>query len=101
MMAELIPCTTMFSNGSEYEWFIENQCEKCTKFRKGYCRTYRMTEKARWDEKYFPYDDLQDIKGYAGKHCKRFTTEKQKRQPRQCKGQLELYDTVVLTEVKR
>ena len=35
-----------------------------------------MTEKARWDEKYFPYDDLMDYKGYGGKECKRFTTEK-------------------------
>ena len=33
-------------------------------------------EKARWDEKYFPYDDLMDYEKYAGKECKRFTTEK-------------------------
>lgn len=75
-MAELIECKTMFSNGTEYEWFLEHNCFRCTRFRKGYCRTYRMTEKARWDEKYFPYDDLMDYKGYAGKKCKRFTEEK-------------------------
>lgn len=75
-MSKLIPCKTMFSNGSEYMWFLEHQCDQCTRFRKGYCRTFRMMEKARWDEKYFPYDDLMDYEKYAGKKCKRFTTEK-------------------------
>lgn len=91
-MAELIECKTMFSNGTEYEWFLEHNCFRCVRFRKGYCRTYRMTEKARWDEKYFPYDDLMDYKGYGGKECKRFTTEKQNvvRHKKQIKGQMEM-----------
>lgn len=38
-----------------------------------------MTEKARWDEKYFPYSDLMDYKQYGGKECKRYTTERQTR----------------------
>ena len=78
-MAELVPCKHMFSNGSEYMHFIETQCDKCTRFKNGYCRTFRMTDKARWDEKYFPYDDLLEYEQYAGKVCKRFTTEKPKR----------------------
>ena len=51
-----------------------------------------MTEKARWDEKYFPYDDLMDYKGYGGKECKRFTTEKQKviRHAKQAEGQIKM-----------
>ena len=73
---ELVECGSLFSNGTEYEWFLEHQCYKCTKFRKGYCRTYRMTELARFNEKYFPYSDLMDYKHYGGKVCKRFTTEK-------------------------
>ena len=91
-MAKLIECTTMFSNGSEYEWFLEHNCFRCTRFRKGYCRTYRMTEKARWDEKYFPYADLMDYEGYGGKECKRFTDEKQTRvrRPKQLDGQIEM-----------
>lgn len=91
-MAEMIECKTMFSNGTEYEWFLENQCFRCTRFRKGYCRTYRMTEKARLDEKYFPYDDLMDYKGYGGKACKRFTTEKLRvvRHVKQVEGQIEM-----------
>lgn len=92
MSAELIKCETMFSNGTEYEWFLETQCFRCTRFRKGYCRTYRMTENARWDEKYFPYDDLMDFKGYGGKACKRFTTEKPKvaRNSKQIEGQIKM-----------
>lgn len=46
-MSKLIPCKTMFSNGTEYQWFLEHQCDQCTRFRKGYCRTFRMMEKAR------------------------------------------------------
>lgn len=90
MSAELIECKTVFSNGTEYEWFLENQCFQCTRFRNGCCRIYRMIEKARWDEKYFPYDDLMDYRKYAGKDCKRFTTEKPKvvRHGKQVEGQM-------------
>lgn len=89
---ELVPCTTMFSNGTEYMWFIEQWCDRCTRFRKGYCRVFRMTEKARYDEKYFPYDQLMDYKKYAGKACKRFTEEKQTRtrHAQQIPGQMEM-----------
>ena len=87
-----IPCTTMFSNGSEYEWFIENYCMNCARYRKGYCRTYRRTEQARFDEKYFPYDDLLDHPMYAGKACKRFTKElpRVKRGRKQVAGQVSM-----------
>lgn len=85
-------CKHMFSNATEYMWFLEHQCELCTRFRKGYCRTFRMTEKARWDEKYFPYEDLLEHPRYAGKYCKRFTTEKpvKKWQRKQVKGQTQM-----------
>lgn len=91
-MAELVECKHMFSNGSEYEWFIEHNCDRCTRFKKGYCRTFRMTEKARWDEKYFPYSDLMEYEQYAGKVCKRFTTEKpiKKWHRKQIDGQMEM-----------
>lgn len=91
MSAEQIECKTMFSNGTEYEWFLEHQCFRCARFRKGYCRTYRMTEQARWDEKYFPYDDLMDFKGYGGKTCKRFTTDiVRNRKQKQVEGQIRM-----------
>lgn len=91
MADELVPCTHMFSNGSEYEYFIEKNCENgCTRFRKGYCRVFRMTEKARFDPKYFPYDALMEYEHYAGKYCKRYTTEKpiRTRHQKQIEGQI-------------
>lgn len=89
-----VKCTTMFSNGTEYEWFIEHYCMKCARYRKGYCRTYRRTEQARWDEKYFPYEDLLDHTRYAGKACKRFTEElpKVERHRKQVEGQVSVDD---------
>ena len=76
-MAELVACQHVFSNGSEYMYFIETQCDQCTRFRNGRCRTFVATEKARWNEKYFPYNDLMEYAGgCAGKKCRRFTTAK-------------------------
>ena len=51
-----------------------------------------MTEKARCDEKYFPYSDLMEYEQYAGKVCKRFTTEKpiKKWHRKQIDGQTEM-----------
>ena len=91
-MSELIPCETMFSNGSEYQWFLEHNCDRCTRFRNGQCRTFNLMEKAQFDEKYFPYNELMDYKGYGGKECKRFTDEKpvRKRHQKQIDGQTEM-----------
>lgn len=91
-MAELTECKSVFSNGTEYMWFLENQCERCTRFRNGRCRIYSAIEQARWDENCFPYADLMDYKGYAGKECKRFTTEKPavQRQRKQIDGQIRM-----------
>lgn len=93
----LVPCTRMFSNGSEYEWFIENNCMNgCTRFRKGYCRIFRMTEKARFDPKYFPYDALLQYERYAGMECKHYTTAipSRKRKPKLIEGQLTMEQLV-------
>ena len=90
MPAELIECKTMFSNGSEYEWFLETQCDRCTRYRRGLCRIFCDIEVARLDEKYFPYSDLMDFKGYAGKTCKSFTTEKLTRHRTVLKGQISM-----------
>lgn len=51
-----------------------------------------MTEKARWDEKYFPYTDLMDFKGVGGKACKRFTDAKPEKKwhRHQIEGQTEM-----------
>ena len=91
-MHDMTECRHMFSNGSEYEWFLENQCYLCALFKKGHCRTFRMLEKARWDERFFPYSELMNYKGYGGKACKRFTTEKRHvvRTVKQIDGQMEL-----------
>jgi len=52
---------------------------------------------ARFDEKYFPYDDLLDIKGYGGKVCKKFTDEKISRHQRpqkQLEGQISMEEVM-------
>lgn len=93
MEDELIPCEYPFSNGTEYEIFLESQCDHCTLFRKGRCKTYRLIEEARWDIKVFPFDQLMDYARYGGKVCIRFTTEKRfhkKRAPRQIAGQMKM-----------
>ena len=90
-MSATVPCKTMFSNGMEFEWFIEHNCERCTRFRGGNCKVYRACQLARWDETKFPYDNLLDFAdGYAGKACRLFTDEPMKRQRRekQISGQI-------------
>lgn len=87
----------MFSNGTEFEWFIEKQCEKCTKFRKGRCKTFRALCDARFDESRFPYESLLDFAGgYAGKRCKAFTDEpiQRKRHNKPIAGQFTLESEV-------
>jgi hypothetical protein len=78
-MIETVECKSIFSNGTEYVWFLEHFCWNCTRFRKGRCRIYNAIEDARFDVSRFPYADLMDYKnGYAGKVCKSFTTERQR-----------------------
>lgn len=92
-MPETIPCTRMFSNGTEYEWFIETQCANCKRFRKGRCRVYNACEDARFDSSRFPYDDLLDYaEGYAGKLCRHFTDQpiQRTRHETPIDGQMEL-----------
>ena len=93
-MSETVPCESVFSNGTEFEWFVENQCEKCTRFRNEKCRIFRACCAAMWDISKFPYDDLLDFKGgYAGKLCKNFTKEpiKRSRRVHNPKGQLDFF----------
>ena len=87
-MAELIDCTTLFSNGTEYEWFIEHNCESCTRFRNWQCAIVHRLENARFDETVFPYEELWDYKGFGGKKCKRWSNEPVKRHRRNVKGQV-------------
>ncbi len=89
-MAELIDCTSLFSNGSEYMWFIENNCESCTRFRNWQCAIVHKLENARFDESVFPYESLWDYKGCAGKKCKEWTNEPVKRHRRNVKGQMKM-----------
>jgi hypothetical protein len=74
--SDKIPCQHMFSNGTEYELFLETQCFKCTRFRNWHCRIVNACERARFlGEKVFPFDDLMDWSGgYGGKTCKSYTT---------------------------
>ena len=85
-----IPCKTVFSNGMEFEMFLE-RCETCTRYRNSRCRIVQACNRAMWDSKYFPYDDLNDWSdGYGGKTCKHYTEEPQTRNrtTRQTKGQM-------------
>ena len=84
---EKIPCRGIFSNGTEYELFLETQCFKCKRFRHWHCRILNKIECARFvGEKVFPFDDLMDWSGgFGGKTCKSFTTLPTERKPRQIK----------------
>lgn len=90
-MAELIDCNSMFSNGSEYEWFIEHNCESCKRFRNWQCAIVHELENARFDESLFPYEKLWDFAGgVAGKKCKHWTNEPIKRHRKNVKGQIKM-----------
>lgn len=85
-----IPCTTIFSNGMEYECFVEHNCERCTRFRKGKCKIFNACEQARFDKSKFPYEYLLDYEsGLAGKECRLFTNmpAERKRKNKQIQGQ--------------
>lgn len=88
---ELVECKSMFSNGTEYEWFIENNCDSCKRFRNWQCSIVHALENARFDETLFPYDKLLDYAhGYAGKRCKEWTNEPIKHHRRNVKGQISM-----------
>ena len=90
-MSEMIPCTSPFSNGTEFEWFIETQCERCTRLRNGQCRVYKACWYAYYgDMDKFPYNDLLEYKQYAGKKCKHWTDKpiEKKRKEHIIKGQI-------------
>ena len=92
---ERVQCESMFSNGTEYEYFLETQCFRCKRFRNGRCFIYNAIEDARWEgEKVFPFDELLEWDGgLAGKACKRFTEVpiRRKRKPKKpVEGQTEL-----------
>lgn len=95
MSEEWIDCTKLFSNGTEYEIFLE-RCEHCTRYRNMRCRILTACEMARFDEKYFPYKDLMDHARYGGKRCRHFTTEKPRRKKRvgSIEGQMTIEDLI-------
>ena len=85
---KLIDCETMFSNGTEYEWFLDHNCFQCKRFRNWQCAIVHRLEMARFDETVFPYEHLWDYEKYGGKKCKKFTTEPIRRYRRNVKGQI-------------
>ena len=91
-MIEPVPCTRIFSNGTEFEFFIEIQCAKCFRFRNGKCRIFNACMDARYDASKFPYSDLLEFEHYAGKRCKSFTDKplERKRRNVQIVGQIEM-----------
>ena len=91
----LIPCKHMFSNGTEYELFLEH-CFECVRFRNWKCRVLSACEKARFvGESAFPFGDLLEWEHYGGKVCKHFSTEKIKRLQKKAvvfPGQMDLFE---------
>lgn len=90
---EWVDCTCIFSNGTEFELFVETQCGNCTRYRNDHCRVLNRCYKAIFDASEFPYDDLLDHVKYGGKRCKHKTTEKPavKRHKKQITGQMSLF----------
>ena len=80
MKHKMIACRHIFSNGTEFELFMESQCFKgCVHYRNDHCRILNRIYMAMWDENKFPFDDLLEFEGVGGKVCKKFTTEAIKR----------------------
>lgn len=96
MSDELVLCKHIFSNGTEFEFFIETQCEKCKRFRNGKCKIYNACWEARWNEDKFPYSYLLEYEHYAGKKCKMFTDKpiERKRKEHKIEGQESLFKEV-------
>ena len=90
-MTEWVDCKSIFSNGTEYECFLEHNCFTCARFRNWQCAIVHKLENSRWDESLFPYDKLLDYNdNSAGKKCKEYTTELPKRHRRNVKGQISM-----------
>lgn len=92
-MSEWVDCKHLFSNGTEFEWFLDTQCfNGCKLFRNGKCRIYNAICYAMIDKNKFPYDDLlENAKWYAGMKCKSYTTEAHRSHTRRpIRGQIAL-----------
>jgi len=85
-----IPCESIFSNGTDFEWFIEHNCERCKRYRNGRCKVFSACCAAMWDKSKFPYKYLLDYEGYGGKECILFTDKpmKRKKKNRELEGQI-------------
>ena len=83
MMPETKPCESIFSNGTQFEIFMETQCFKgCVYYRNDHCRILNRIYLAMiWPEK-FPFEDLLDAVEYGNKYCKRYSTDRKPRQRR-------------------
>ena len=68
-MPRIMKPSTPFSNGTEYEMFIDNFCARCDKGKlredgfpefpeNGGCSTWDAMENARFDESIFPSNDI-------------------------------------------
>jgi len=91
-MTGLTECKHMFSNGTDYECFVFEFCENCTRFRNERCRIFNRLELARFDENVFPYNELAQYSQTGKIICKSFTTEKpvKKWHRKQVDGQTEM-----------
>ena len=93
-MSEWHDCKTMFSNGTEFEFFMDSQCSDCVRYRNDHCRILNRCYEAMFDKAKFPFGDLLDHEKYANKKCKHRTLEplKRKRNVRQIEGQMSFGD---------
>lgn len=98
MMQETEPCKHIFSNGTQFEIFLETQClNGCVRYRNDHCRILNRIYLAMFFPEKFPYDDLLDSVRYGNKYCKRYSTEKTPRRSRingKCNGQITIDEIV-------
>lgn len=89
-------CKHLFSNGMEFEFFLEDQCAKCKRYRNDHCRVLNRIYKAMFIKEEFPYEDLLDHEKYANKRCKHRTIENitRKKTTKQIVGQISLFEKV-------
>lgn len=83
MRPETKPCDCIFSNGTQFEIFMETQClNGCVHYRNDHCKILNRIYLAMFLPEKFPYDDLLDAVKYGNKYCKRYSTEKPPRRRR-------------------
>ena len=97
MIPETKPCEHIFSNGTQFEIFMETQClNGCVYYRNDHCRILNRIYLAMILPEKFPYDDLLDAVKFGNKYCKRYSMD---RKPRKSKINGKYHGQIMIDEL--